>query len=225
MNVKSFSKKLYIILLSLILFYGSFVGFSSLRTVKADTQTEYVIEAGEYEFRETLTDFSSESIYDFHFSFPVIFLGEQYSYIHFDRYENYYGEYSFLSGWSDSTGPVAPVRGFYDCLSSSWLVSARNFTVLSDISTSADFYNWFMSNIVQPEPEPEPEPVVGVLNMAYEFFYTWLWGESPNVTFAPYADSITLFIALFFVVLMAYFAFRLVTGLIKLIYYLFDVRK
>lgn len=63
---------------------------------------------------------------------------------------------------------------------------------------------------------------MGALNEAYNFLYSWLWGNGAVTALAPYAESITMFIALFFVCAMMFFAFKLVTGLIRLVYYLFE---
>lgn len=63
---------------------------------------------------------------------------------------------------------------------------------------------------------------MGALNEAYNFFYNWLWGSAPVTALTAYAESITIFIALFFVCAMTFFAFKLVTGLIKLVYYVFE---
>lgn len=63
---------------------------------------------------------------------------------------------------------------------------------------------------------------MGALNEAYNFLYTWLWSTAPVSAFSPYAESITIFIALFFVCAMMWFAYRLVTGIIRLVYYMFE---
>lgn len=63
----------------------------------------------------------------------------------------------------------------------------------------------------------------GILNTAYLFFYEWLFGVVEPVTaLVPYAESITMFIALFTVCFGAYFMFRLVTSLVKLVFYMFE---
>ena len=62
---------------------------------------------------------------------------------------------------------------------------------------------------------------MGALNEAYAFLYSWLFSSEPVAVFAPYAQEIAMFLTLFFVVAMMVFAFILVTGLIKLVFYMF----
>jgi hypothetical protein len=64
--------------------------------------------------------------------------------------------------------------------------------------------------------------MVGALNEAYNFFYNWLFSGAPVTAFSEFAVPITMFVSLFFVCAMAYFAFKLVTGLVRLIYYMFE---
>ena len=63
---------------------------------------------------------------------------------------------------------------------------------------------------------------MGAFNEAYTFLFQWLFGSEPVSAVLPFAEGITLFIALFFICAMMFFAFKLVTGLIRLVYYLFD---
>ena len=64
--------------------------------------------------------------------------------------------------------------------------------------------------------------MMGALNEAYNFLFEWLFGSAVATPFVPYAEAITMFIALFFICAMMYFAFKLVTGLVRLVYYLFE---
>ena len=63
---------------------------------------------------------------------------------------------------------------------------------------------------------------MGAFNEAYNFLYQWLFGSAPVSAIVTYAEPITLFLSLFFICAMMFFAFKLVTGLIKLVYYLFE---
>ena len=64
--------------------------------------------------------------------------------------------------------------------------------------------------------------MLGALNEAYNFLYSWLFGSEAVSALQPYAEGITMFIALSFVILMMVFVFKLVTGLIRLVYYFFE---
>ena len=59
---------------------------------------------------------------------------------------------------------------------------------------------------------------MGALNEAFNFFHNWLWGTAPISAFAPYAESITIFISLFLVCGMLWFCFRLVTSVIRIVF-------
>lgn len=63
---------------------------------------------------------------------------------------------------------------------------------------------------------------MGALNECYNFFYNWLFAGSPVTVFTEYASSIAMFISLFFLCAMVFFAFKLVTGIIRLVYYMFE---
>lgn len=62
---------------------------------------------------------------------------------------------------------------------------------------------------------------MGVLNEAFNFLHSWLWGSAPVTAFAPYAESITIFVSLAIVLAMMFFCFKLVTSIIRIVYYMF----
>lgn len=62
----------------------------------------------------------------------------------------------------------------------------------------------------------------GVLNYVFNFFYEWLFGSAPVTYLNPYADLIAFAFSLVMVCVVVWFAFKLVTGLVKLIYYMIE---
>lgn len=231
MKDKIMKNRFCIIFLTLLLSFVLILPSFFIGNAKADdTQTEYVIPAGEYVLNETLLPYfgsdapmPSEALIPFEFtsyngSRDITFFGFYFQKLNTD--------WDFLRYADTVPLPDLPETVYDFSINSYLFYSYRSITLNTDaIIDNFTFYSWFAENStfeIPVEPEPEPEQNKGALTYAYEFFYHWLWGDTVPTAFAPYADSITVFMALFFVSAMCWFAFKLVTGVIRLVYYLFE---
>lgn len=64
--------------------------------------------------------------------------------------------------------------------------------------------------------------MLGVLNEAYSFFYEWLFGTTPLAALTPYAETISILMAIFVVTVCVWFTFKLVTSIIRIVYNFFE---
>lgn len=58
----------------------------------------------------------------------------------------------------------------------------------------------------------------GIFNYIYNFFYEWLFGTGAISTLAPYAEAVTLFLSLFTITLVVFFAYKLIKHLFNMLF-------